>query len=87
MCGSSDVNVRMEARCMLDLCGETYLEDIDSNVSIRTLVQEDIMPKFENEHKRYFKYKNYKQVFRYRIRLLKHSASNHRLREGEYVLN
>lgn len=87
MCGSSDINVRMEARCMQDLCGETYLEHANSNVTIRTIIQEDIMPKFENEHKRNFKYKDRKQVFRYRIRLLKHSASNRRLRDGEYMLN
>jgi hypothetical protein len=77
----------MRDLAMKDLQNETYLEVTLGKTTIQTLVNEDIVPKFENEYKRNFKYQDQKQTFRYRVRGLRHSATNPRLTDNEYRLS
>jgi len=84
MCGSSDLNERMRALALSDLRDQDYLA---TSSTIETIVEEDIVPKFENEYKRIFKYRDTSQRFRFRLRDLRASTNNQRLLDGQYVLD
>ncbi|CAN9187548.1 unnamed protein product [Alternaria alternata] len=84
MCGSSDLNERMRARALLDLRDQGYLT---TDRTIETIVDEFIMPAFENEHKRSFRWRDRSQRFRYPILGLQASQNNRRIQKGDYVLN
>ena len=77
----------MRELALIELRDETYLEDTAAGVTIGNIVEEEIMPRFENEYKRSFRYGDRRQVFSYRIRGLRQSPSNQRLLDGEYTLD
>ena len=67
MCGSSDLNERMRTLALSDLRDQEYLVAAGT---MEAIVDRFIMPLFENEHKRSFKYHDSFQRFVTRYVLL-----------------
>lgn len=84
MCGSSDLNERMRTLALSDLRDQEYLI---TAATIEAIVDRFIMPLFENEHKRSFKYRDSFQRFEFPILGLRASQNNRRLLDGQYVLD
>jgi hypothetical protein len=74
----------MRALALSDLYDQKYLT---TRHTIETIVDEDILPRFEDEYKRIFRYRDNSQRFSFRIRGLRASKNNRRLLEEEYVLD
>ncbi|RYN89541.1 hypothetical protein AA0120_g6203 [Alternaria tenuissima] len=84
MCGSSDLNERMRTLALSDLRDQEYLVAAGT---MEAIVDRFIMPLFENEHKRSFKYHDSFQRFEFPILGLRASQNNRRLLDGQYVLD
>ena len=85
VCGSSDLNARMRLFAALQLRDEHYFKEVDGT-SIENIIDSEILPQFESEVKRAFDITQ-KQTFFFRIRGLRESPTNPRLKHGCFVLN
>jgi hypothetical protein len=69
------------------LRGEIYLEDRDAGLTIENIVEAEILPYFETDVKRYFRFdQTQSEYFVFRLRGLKESPVNSRLKQGAFVL-
>lgn len=66
---------------------EYYLADEAMGITIQSIIEANIMPKFEDEFKRLFSLKDKMKQFRFRLQYLRHSLSNSRLKRGTFVLD
>lgn len=66
------------------LRNEKYL---GNDLSIENLVDNEIMPLFENEYKRSFSLSDKKRIFPFRVRYLKESPVDPKLRGNAFVLD
>jgi hypothetical protein len=87
VCGSDDLNEAMRALAMEHLRRETYLEDHKTGTTIENVIDSDIMPVFEREGKRSFSLANTRLRYNFPVRGLRHSITNHRIRDNKFILN
>jgi hypothetical protein len=71
------------------LRGETYLEDPNAGITIENIVESEIMPRFENDVKRYFDLSDSPDTnsYTFRIRGLKKNLLNHMLKQNVFSLS
>jgi hypothetical protein len=85
--GATDLNDRMCEYALDQLKSETYLGNAEDGTTILSIIEQEIMPLFENEFKRSFSLLNKKQRFVFRIRGLRESPSNSNIQRGAFVLS
>lgn len=85
ICGSGDLNERMRRFAAHHLRDEAYLEDPVDGTTIDNVILSEILPKFESEVKRVFDLTK-DQLFTFRIRGLRDSPTNPRLKRNTFVL-
>jgi hypothetical protein len=85
VCGSGDLNERMRLFAVQSLQHETYLKDSSEGITIESIVDTEIMPKFEDHIKRTFDITR-DETFSVVVRGLKHNPQNPRVRRNLFVL-
>jgi hypothetical protein len=85
--GATDLNERMRETALDHLKSELYLCNTEDGTTILNIVENEVMPLFENEYKRAFKLSNTQQRFVFRIRGLRESASNPNIQRGAFVFS
>jgi hypothetical protein len=85
VCGSGDLNARMRIFAAANLHNEYYLEDAVEGITIDNIIDSEILPHFESEVKRAFDMTK-DQVFSIRLRGLRESLVNPRLKRNYFVL-
>ncbi|KAF1911303.1 hypothetical protein BDU57DRAFT_507169 [Ampelomyces quisqualis] len=86
VCGSGDLNVRMHKFAASNLRRERYLENAVEGITIDNIIDSEVMPHFESEVKRAFDITK-DQKFTFRIRGLRESTVNPRLKRNCFDLN
>ncbi|KAF2129966.1 hypothetical protein P153DRAFT_315435 [Dothidotthia symphoricarpi CBS 119687] len=88
MCGSEDLNERFRA-CVYQFLrdAESYLVDEESGTTLDSIIDEDIMPQFEDKIKRSFDITDTRETFEFRISRLRESDKNPRLKRKRLVLS
>jgi hypothetical protein len=87
MCGSSDLNERFRKLALLHLRGaiiDWYKSDV---TTVDELVEEELVPRFEDVTKRFFSYVEKDKTFEFRVRGLRASRENSRLQNSKLVLD
>ena len=84
MVGAADLNDKFRSLVKSFLRKERYLEDDEDTLDI--IIAAEVMPKFENEIKRAFRYKDHETAFSIRMRGLKKSTKQNRIRDNYLVL-
>ncbi|KAF2656351.1 hypothetical protein K491DRAFT_656655 [Lophiostoma macrostomum CBS 122681] len=74
--GSSYLNEKMRDFALRNLRDETYLEHTGSGDTVQTIVDRDIMPRFEESIKRTVRFSNPDQIYVFRVPGLKESKTN-----------
>lgn len=82
--GAGDLNDRFRALVKRLLRRERYLENEDN--SIDSIIEAEVMPKFETNIKRAFQYNDTEATYSIRIRDLKESRDDERVQKNFLVL-
>ncbi|CAO2655819.1 Nn.00g046220.m01.CDS01 [Neocucurbitaria sp. VM-36] len=89
VCGSGDLNRRFREFAIQQLKGATYL--VQNKLTLENIIDSEIMPRFETEHKRSFslkiKHKSKRQSYGFLLRGLQEIEKNNRIRDNAFVLS
>jgi hypothetical protein len=86
MVGSGDLNDKFRRLVKSILRKELYLENLLQNINIDTIIEAEVMLKFENDIKRAFQYNDTEGTYSIRIRGLRESRDDERIQNNYLVL-
>ncbi|KAH7383351.1 hypothetical protein BKA66DRAFT_584980 [Pyrenochaeta sp. MPI-SDFR-AT-0127] len=78
MCGASDIDQRFCAMALFDLKDQLYLEDQEAGITIRKIVEGEVMRRFEEECKRTFTLEDKDRIYQVRVYGLNQDKVNSR---------
>ena len=84
MVGAANLNDKFRSLVKSILRRELYLENYEDTID--TIIAAEVMFKFENDIKRAFQYNDYEATYPIRIRGLKESSGDDRIRDNYLVL-
>jgi hypothetical protein len=86
MVGAGDLNDRFRRLVKGILRKELYLENPSLDTTIDTIIEAEIMPRFENDIKRDFQYNDTERTYPIRIRGLRESRDDERIQKNHLQL-
>ena len=84
MVGAGDLNNKFRNLVKSILCRERYLENDEDTID--SIIEAEIMYRFENDIKRSFQYNESEKTYPIRIRGLRESVSDDRIQDNYLVL-